>query len=202
MQTFNDTYKTIQSEAQGLFKEKGSRFISFAFNINDESQVKDHVNMLRRKYHDARHICYAFRLGHNEFRFRSNDDGEPSGTAGKPILGQITSHDLTDILIVVIRYFGGVLLGTSGLIIAYRSAAMECLKNASIIEKTIDKNFRVSFHYEQLNGVMKIIKDEHIVIVEQNLDCESEMFLIVPQSAFEKVKNRLLKIEKLIFRDL
>lgn len=196
-----DTYKTIQSEAQGLFKDKGSRFISFAFPVVEESQVRNYVNVLRKKYHDARHVCYAFRIGHHEYRDRANDDGEPSGTAGKPILGQIVGRELTDVLVIVVRYFGGVLLGTSGLINAYRIATIDCLNNAAIVKKTIEKNFEIFFNYDQMNHVMKIIKDGHIRIIEQHFDIDCNMILKVPLSAFDKVSDRLLKINKLTINE-
>lgn len=192
-----DTYKTIQSGAQGLFKDKGSRFLAFAFPVADEKQIKDQVNKLHRKYHDARHVCYAFRIGFKELNYRVNDDGEPSGTAGKPILGQITGNELTNILIVVVRYFGGVLLGTSGLINAYRSAAIDCINHAQIIEKTIDKNFEIFFNYEQLNLIMRIVKEEPVEVIQQNFEMSCTMSLRVRQSCYQRVKDRMLKIGKL-----
>ena len=195
----DDTYKTIQSEAQGLYKEKGSRFLAFAFPVSDERQIKDLVNKLRKKYHDARHVCYSFRIGFKDIYSRVNDDGEPSGTAGKPILGQITGDELTNILIVVVRYFGGVLLGTSGLTNAYRSATIDCINHSQIIEETIDKSFEIFFKFEQLNPVMRIVKDESVEIIHQNFEMNCTMSLRVRQSCYQRVKDRMLKIEQLTF---
>jgi uncharacterized YigZ family protein len=195
-----DTYKTIQSEAQGLFKDKGSRFLAFAYPVVDENQIKETVAKLRRKYHDARHICYAFHIGFREVYYRVNDDGEPSGTAGRPILGQITANNLTNILIVVVRYFGGVLLGTPGLINAYRSAAADCIHNAKLIEKTIDVNFEIQFKYEELSRIMKIVKEEPVEIMNQVLELNCIMNLRVRQSCYDRVKNKMLRIDSLIIQ--
>jgi len=197
-----DVYKTILSEIQGLFKDKGSRFIAFGFPVSDEKQAKEHVSKLRKKYHDARHVCYAFRIGHKEHYFRVNDDGEPSGTAGKPILGQISGNELTNILIVVVRYFGGVLLGTPGLINAYRSAAKDCINHAQIIEKTINKSFNIYFSYEQLNLIMRIVKDEPIEVIQQNFELNCVMGLRIRESLFPAIKDRLMKIDKLTLNEI
>lgn len=197
-----DAYKTIQSEVQGLFKDKGSRFISFGFPVENEQQVKEYISSLRKKYHDARHVCYAFQLGYQEHYYRVNDDGEPSGTAGKPILGQIAGKELTNILIVVVRYFGGVLLGTSGLMNAYRSAALDCLNHANIIEKTRNKDFTIFFNYGQLNLVMKILKDEPVEVLQQNFELNCTMSLRIRQSRYPGIKDRLMKIDKLTLDEI
>lgn len=151
-----DVYKTIAGTAEGLYKEKGSRFIALAYPVRTEEEVKEIVADLKSRYYDARHHCYAYRLGADLKKFRANDDGEPSSTAGKPILGQIVSAGLTDILIVVVRYFGGIKLGVSGLINAYRAAAADALAQAVVVEKTVDEVFRISFSYAALNEVMRV----------------------------------------------
>ena len=193
----NDVYKTISEDCTGLFKNKGSKFYSFAFPVFNEEEAKQHLNNLRKKYHDARHHCFAYILGQDGSVYRINDDGEPSGTAGKPIHGRIVSAGLTNILIVVVRYFGGTLLGTSGLIKAYRSAAEECLKNANIVELTVNVNFKINFKYEQMNKVMRIAKEGGIKIHSQDFgnDCSIEMS--IRKSKYEKVSGLLLALENL-----
>ncbi|MDR1973420.1 MAG: YigZ family protein [Bacteroidales bacterium] len=157
-----DTYKTISTSSEGLYKEKGSKFLAFAFPVNSKEEVEANIAILRKKYFDARHHCYAWRLATTPETFRANDDGEPSGTAGKPIYGQIISHEVTNILIVVVRYFGGVLLGTGGLVKAYKTAAAEALNNATIIEKIRTVSHTIKFPYEKTSAVMKILKDKNI----------------------------------------
>lgn len=157
---FSDTYKTIDSKADGLFKDRGSRFIALAIPVTTQEEIKSRLEELRKEYHDARHHCYAWVLSPDRQAWRVNDDGEPSGTAGKPILGQINSRELTNILVVVIRYFGGTLLGVSGLINAYRSAAADALDNASIIERHLVERWIVTFPYSAMNDVMKVLKDD------------------------------------------
>ena len=158
-QSAPDCYKSIASASKGIYKDKGSKFLAFAFPVTTLSQVKDLVAGIKKEYFDARHHCWAYRLGHTGEQFRYNDDGEPSSTAGKPIYGQILSNGLSDILIVVVRYFGGILLGTSGLIVAYKSAAADAIANATIIEKTATVRLKVEFNYLQMNAVMKCLKD-------------------------------------------
>ena len=155
-----DAYLTIKLSTEGLYKEKGSRFISYAFPVSTQEEIKMHLETLRRQHHAARHHCYAWMLGVNRDNFRSNDDGEPSGSAGRPILGQINSFNLTNILVVVVRYFGGKLLGVPGLINAYRTAAGSALLSAEIISLVELVNFEIEFPYASLNDIMKIIKDE------------------------------------------
>jgi uncharacterized YigZ family protein len=192
-----DTYKTIKSCSEGIYKEKGSKFLAFALPVRTADEVKNLLAQHRKEYYDARHVCYAYRLGADKTDFRANDDGEPSGTAGKPILGQIVSNDLTDTLIIVVRYFGGVLLGTGGLIVAYREAAADAFANAEIIEKTVDVQFSVHFPYEAMNAVMKVVKDENITIIEQQFDNECFMKLNIWKANYEMAKNKFLKIEGL-----
>ena len=170
-----DTYNTIQSPSEGSFKVKGSKFLSFAFPVETEEEIKTIVANLRKKYYDACHHCYAYILGYNSEKYRENDDGEPSGTAGKPICGQLRSRQLTNVLVVVVRYFGGTKLGASGLIDAYKNAASEVLQNAKIIEKTVMKEHQISFNYEQTNAVMKIVKDYNLQIISHGFDNRSEL---------------------------
>ncbi|HPS14142.1 MAG TPA: YigZ family protein, partial [Prolixibacteraceae bacterium] len=158
----NDTYKTIEAPSEGLFKDKGSKFISYAFPVASEDQVKEIVLQIRKEHFNARHHCYAYRLGYTGEKYRANDDGEPSGTAGRPIHGQLLSNDLTNVLIVVVRYFGGTLLGVSGLINAYKTAATEAIKNARIVTKIIELEYELVFDYMVQNSVMRIIKDEQL----------------------------------------
>ena len=165
-----DCYKSIAAPSRGLYKDKGSKFLSFAYPVSSEAQVKDIVASLRKEYFDARHHCYAYRLGLSGDRWRANDDGEPSSTAGRPILGQILSADLSDILIVVVRYFGGILLGTSGLTVAYKSAAADAIANGTIIEKVATQVFEIRFDYLQMNDVMKVLKELQIAPMEQSFD--------------------------------
>lgn len=163
-----DTYKTIIGVAEGIYTEKRSKFIAIAIPVHTVEEIKQHLDIYQKKYYDARHVCYAYMLGHERKDFRANDNGEPSGTAGKPILGQINSNGLTDILIVVVRYFGGIKLGTSGLIVAYKAAAAEAIANATIIEKTVDDEIAVAFEYPFMNDVMRIVKEEEPEILEQS----------------------------------
>ncbi|WP_167607553.1 IMPACT family protein [Maribellus sediminis] len=158
----NDEYKTIEKEATGYFKDKGSKFYSYAFPVKNEDEVKEYVQHLKKEHHSARHHCYAWRIGTEEIQTRANDDGEPSSTAGKPILGQLTSYEVTNILVVVVRYFGGTLLGVSGLINAYKNATIEALNNAEIISKLIENTFELKFEYPLLNAVMQVIKQENL----------------------------------------
>lgn len=192
-----DTFKTIQDTAQGLFTEKKSKFISYAIPVKSVEDVKTELEKYRKEYYDARHVCWAYMLGAERNEFRSNDDGEPSGTAGKPILGQINSNDLTDILILVVRYFGGIKLGTSGLIVSYREAASEAIVASEIIEKTVDIDIRFKFEYPFMNDVMKVVKDLEPIILEQQYDMDCIMELRIRKALFEQLKSRLEKIETL-----
>ena len=172
-----DTYRTIESPAEGLYKEKGSKFLAFTFPIDHESSIKEQLAFLQKKYHDARHHCYAWSLDPDRSLYRVNDDGEPSGSAGKPIFGQILSRDLTQLLVVVVRYFGGTKLGVGGLINAYRSAASVALDHSKIIECKVYDTLRLEFAYEQMNSVMKIIKDKQLDMEDQDFDMECAMTL-------------------------
>ncbi|MDR0349411.1 MAG: YigZ family protein [Tannerella sp.] len=190
-----DSYKTIQSLSEGYFSEKRSRFISYAVPVRTADEAKEWIAKYRKTYYDARHVCWAYMLGAERKTFRANDDGEPSSTAGKPILGQINSNGLTDILVVVIRYFGGIELGTSGLIAAYRTAAAEAIAAATVEERTVDEDITVAFEYPFLNEVMKIVKNMCPRIVSQTFEMTCEMTLRIRKSEAEMLKHRLLKVE-------
>jgi uncharacterized YigZ family protein len=196
----SDTYKTIISSSQGIYKEKGSRFISFTFPISGQEEIKPIIDKIKKEHHEARHHCYAYMLGHEKIIWRVNDDGEPSGTAGKPILGQINSFGLTNILIVVSRYFGGTLLGVSGLINAYRSAAISAIQNAELTEKTVNEYYEITYPYISMNDVMRILKEENLVQSEQSFDLECRILLNFRISVKEKVLNRLSRIDGLKYR--
>ncbi len=196
-----DVYKTIEAPSEGIYKEKGSRFISLAYPVVTEDEIREIVSRLKEKYYDARHHCYAWRLGAAKTHFRANDDGEPSSTAGKPILGQIQSNDLTNILIVVIRYFGGIKLGVSGLINAYREAAADAIANAEIIEKTVDEQIRIQFSYLAMNDVMKIVKEVAPDVLERNFEMACEMLLAIRQKDMPALRSRLEQVDSLIFLD-
>ncbi len=171
---FEDTYKTITRPSEGLFKDRGSKFIARAYPVLSEDEVKQRLEELRKEFHDARHHCYAYQLGVDKSAYRINDDGEPSGTAGRPIFGQIQSFDLTNVLIVVVRYFGGTKLGVSGLINAYKTASKEALEASNIITKTINEIYLVKFKYPEMNEVMRILKENNLTPFDQKfeLDCE------------------------------
>jgi len=196
----SDIYKTIATTSQGIFKEKGSRFVSFAVPILSQEEIKPIIDKIRKEHHEARHHCYAYIIGHERIIWRVNDDGEPSGTAGRPILGQINSFGLTNIIIVVSRYFGGTLLGVSGLINAYRSAAESALRNAELTEKTVNEYYKITYPYISMNDVMKILKEENIGQSEQSFDIECNILLNFRVSAKEKVLNRLSRIDGLNYR--
>lgn len=167
-----ERYLTIAGEAEGIYKDKGSKFLAFAVPAESIEDVKEQLEQFRQRYHDARHVCYAYMLGAERQDYRANDDGEPSGTAGRPILGQINSRQLTNILIVVVRYFGGILLGTGGLITAYKEAASDALSRAEIVEKDVMIGKTLRFPYEKMNEVMRLLKDTQAVITRQDFDGE------------------------------
>ena len=196
-----DLYKTIKEKAEGTYSEKRSKFLAFAIPVSTVDEVKQLVAEYQKKYYDARHVCYAYMLGAERTEFRTNDNGEPSGTAGKPILGQINSNELTNILIIVVRYFGGIKLGTSGLIIAYRMAAAEAINAAEIIEKTVDEDVTFMFEYPLMNDVMKVVKDLEPEIVSQQFDMDCQMTLRIRKGEMKRLKERLEKIETLKITD-
>lgn len=192
-----DLYRTVEVVAEGLYKEKGSKFLAFVYPVATEEQIREIITGIKGKYYDARHHCYAWRLGAAKTHFRMNDDGEPSSTAGKPIFGQIQSFDLTNVLIVVVRYFGGTKLGVSGLINAYREAAADAIRNAVIVEKTVDEILRIRFSYLVLNDVMKVIKEENPEVLERNFELSCEMLLAIRRKELPKLIERLEKIDSL-----
>lgn len=196
----SDIYTTIRKISKGIYKEKGSRFLSFAYPMTDEEKVKPVIDKIRKEHHEARHHCYAYMIGSERTVWRSNDDGEPSGTAGRPILGQINSFGLTNILIIVSRYFGGTLLGTSGLINAYKSAAASAIQNAGIIECTIQELYEIIFPFMSMNDVMKILKQDNIGQSEQKFDNECRMKISFRSSAQEEILASLSRIEGLEYR--
>ncbi len=193
----DDTYRTIRDLSEGYYTEKRSRFLSFALPVRTPDEVKTQVDAYRKKYYDARHVCWAYMLGPDRTTFRANDDGEPSSTAGKPILGQINSNNLTDILIIVVRYFGGIELGTSGLIVAYRTAAAEAIAAAHIEERTVDETITITFEYPHLNSVMRIVKEDKPDVLAQSFELTCEMTLRIRQSRMDALKSRLLKVDSL-----
>lgn len=194
-----DEFLTItDTPAEGFYSEKRSKFLAFAFHVTSEEEVKQYVAEFRKKYYDARHVCWAYMLGADRTDFRTNDDGEPSSTAGKPILGQINKNELTDILIIVVRYYGGVNLGTSGLIVAYRTAAAEAIANAEIVSQFVEEEVVFDFPYIMMNDVMKIIKDMSPRIISQTYDNTCEMKLSIRKSEAPMLKS---KFDKLAFKD-
>jgi uncharacterized YigZ family protein len=194
---FDDTYKTLETTSQGLYKEKGSRFISYAIPVKEEADIKKELEILRQKYHDARHHCYAYILGFDKSATRANDDGEPSGTAGKPILGQIIATDLTNILIVVIRYFGGVKLGVSGLILAYRTAARNAIEKAAIVTRLISDVYELEFGYIAMNEVMRIIKEESCTILSTEFELQNKLTIMARKRSSNIVYEKLQKVNTL-----
>lgn len=190
-----DTYKTITEISESIYTEKRSKFIAAALPVHSLDEIKAYLDTYQKKYYDARHVCYAYMLGADRKDFRANDNGEPSGTAGKPILGQINSNELTDILVIVVRYFGGIKLGTSGLIVAYRAAASEAIAAAAIIEKTVDEEVTVMFEYPFMNDIMRIVKEEEPEILRQSYDMDCSMTLRIRKSIMPKLRARLEKVE-------
>lgn len=194
-----DEFLTItDTPAEGFYSEKRSKFLAFAFHVTSEEEVKQYVAEFRKKYYDARHVCWAYMLGADRTDFRANDDGEPSSTAGKPILGQINKNELTDILIIVVRYYGGVNLGTSGLIVAYRTAAAEAIANAEIVSQFVEEEVVFDFPYIMMNDVMKIIKDMSPRIISQTYDNTCEMKFSIRKSEAPMLKA---KFDKLAFKE-
>lgn len=194
-----DTYKTINSPAEGIYKEKGSKFLSFVLPVNNAEEVKVIVTDFRKRYFDARHICYAYMIGSSRIEFRVNDDGEPSGTAGRPIMGQINSHELTNIIVIVVRYFGGILLGTGGLATAYKEAAIDAISNAQIVEKTESETIHIQFDYIQLNKVMQIVKEMNPEVLSQHFDNLCSMQLSIRKQNVSLLISKFAKIIGLIF---
>ena len=188
MQNIIDSYKTItQPSKEGLFKDRGSKFYGYAFPISNEEEIKEKIELLKKQHYNARHWCYAWQLGKNYDHYRANDDGEPSNSAGMPIYGQLQSFNVTNVLIVVVRYFGGTKLGVGGLIKAYKNGAKLALENSNIIDKTINEKFLIKFEYPEMNTVMRIIKDEKISIINQKLELNCEFIISIRKKEAEKV---------------
>lgn len=189
-----DEFKTISAISEGYYTEKRSKFLAFAHHVESVDEIKDILASYRKKYYDARHVCYAYMLGAERLDFRANDDGEPSSTAGKPILGQINSNELTDILIVVVRYYGGVNLGTSGLIVAYKTAAADAIAHASVEIRQVEERIVYDFPYVMMNQVMKIVKEMSPRIISQDYDNTCRITLSIRESMAETLRNKLEKL--------
>lgn len=192
-----DQYKTIKFPSEGLFKDKGSKFLAFAFPFEDENELKKYIEPLRKEHFKAVHFCYAYRIGLDKTNFRVNDDGEPSGSAGRPILNVLLSKEITNILVVVVRYWGGTLLGVPGLINAYKSATEEALTNAEIIEKTVNDVYQITFGYVQMNDIMKVVKDFDLKIKNQQFDNQCIVELEFRQNITSQIIGRLEKIDEI-----
>lgn len=197
-----DQYRTIAAPTEGLFRERGSRFISFALPVENEDEIKGAIDRLKKEYHDARHHCYAWRLGAGDDRYRLNDDGEPTGTAGRPVFGQIRQRELSDVLVVVVRYFGGTLLGVSGLIEAYRRSAADALDRADIVEKRMLELLSLEFGYNVLNAVMKVVKDFDLSFDRKRFDMDCSLSLHVWKRNLPAVKKRLSGIPGCTFTEI
>ena len=191
---FEDTYKTIAAPSVGSYSEKRSKFLAYAFPVVTEAQAKERITEIQKKHNDARHHCYAYILGPNKDAYRMNDNGEPSGTAGRPIHGQLLSKDLTNTLVIVVRYFGGIKLGVSGLQNAYKIAAKEALEAATIIEKTIDEVYDVTFEYLQMNAVMQLMKDPHVTILQQQSDLNCTIRFSIRRREADRIVDALKKV--------
>ena len=193
---FDDTYKTLKTFSKGIYTEKGSKFIALAFPVSHEEEIKSHIAETKKSYYDARHHCYAYILGADKSAYRVNDDGEPSGTAGRPIHGQLLSYDITNVLLVVVRYFGGIKLGVPGLINAYRAAAKEAILNNEITEKTVDETYKVYFDYLKMNEVMQLLKQDEVKINNQEYEDQYVITFTIRRSMARKIIEALQKLGK------
>lgn len=201
MAELKDSYLTIAEPAEAIYKERSSKFLTYAYPVENEEEIKELLDALRKQYYDATHHCYAYRLGPQGEAYRANDDGEPSGTAGKPILGQLLSANLTNCLVVVVRYFGGTKLGVSGLIQAYKESTAEVIAVSKIVEKTVDSIIKINFDYISMNGVMRVIKEMSPRIDEQIFDNLCSMTLRIRESEAEQLKAKLLKVDYLTIEE-
>ncbi len=198
-----DTYKTIKSSGKEvLFKDRNSKFYGYAFPIKTEDDVKNIISELKKQHHTARHHCYAWQIGTENKRYRSNDDGEPSNSAGQPIFGQIQSFEITNVLVVIVRYFGGVKLGVGGLINAYRTSAAMAIEASEIIEKTINKDFVIIFEYKDMNKVMRIIKDYDLKIIKQELELSCKIYISVRKKFVDKIKDVFSSLYEIKIKEL
>lgn len=195
MAEIKDTYQTLAVKSNGIYKEKGSKFISFAYPVNNIETIKTILEELKKEFYDSRHICYAYRLGYEGEDYRMNDDGEPSGTAGKPIYGQILSHEITNVLITVIRYFGGTKLGVSGLIQAYKASALDALNNNTIQEKIIYETLTINFDYPTMNDIMQLVKNQNLMVLYQDFRITCSMQIAVRKNDFEMILSQLQNID-------
>lgn len=196
-----DTFRTIAASSEGLYKEKMSKFLAFAEPCRTVEEAKEIIAIYRKEYYDARHVCWAYMIGWERKDYRSNDDGEPSGTAGKPILGQINSFDLTDLVVIVVRYFGGIKLGTSGLIEAYRAAAAEALTAATIEERLVEDVIRIKFEYPSVGDVMRIVKEENATVLRQDFALDCRLDLALRLSVMPRLVERLEQLRTVTFCD-
>ena len=190
-------FLTISYASEGLYKAKGSKFLAFAYPVSSEEEVKEKLDFLRKKYFDARHHCYAYRLGADGERYRANDDGEPANSSGKPILGQLIARNLTNVLVVVVRYFGGILLGVGGLAQAYKQAAADALFHAEIVTEAVTETCRLTFAYADMNPVLKVVKDMDLECFAQDFNLTCTMKVKVPKNLFGQMKKRLEQVESL-----
>lgn len=198
-----DTYKTItEASEEVLFKDKNSKFFGYAFPVKSEEEAKEHLEALKKQHHQARHWCYAWQTGKEDFQYRANDDGEPSNSAGMPIYGQIQSFEVTNVLVVVVRYFGGVKLGVGGLINAYKTAAQMALQTSKIVERTIDKKFLIKFDYPEMNIVMRIIKENNLNVLDQNLELDCRIYISVRKKDSEEIFQKFESTYKVEIKEL
>ncbi|MEN7548894.1 YigZ family protein [Rapidithrix thailandica] len=196
-----DSYLTIKSPSEGLYKEKGSKFLAYAYPVTDEEKIKEILQSLKKEYYDARHHCYAFMLGKDKNRYRANDDGEPGNSAGVPILNQIRSKEVTDVLVVVVRYFGGTKLGVSGLINAYKTAAAEALDQAEIVEAFVTQHLTIRFEYMDMNDVMRVAKEYDLDLSQQTFDEKCNINFEIREGILDEVKGKLEKVPSLEFAE-
>lgn len=197
MSEIKDSYKTIKTPSEGFFKDRGSKFFGYAYPISSEQELKSKIEVLKKEHHTARHHCYAYRLKQDYSVYRANDDGEPTNAAGKPILGQIDAKDLTNVGVVVVRYFGGTKLGVGGMMNAYKTAALEVLSNAEIIECTIDDEFEISFGYPEMNTVMRFMKDLSIVVKSQTMELDCKITFAIRKKEAQKVQDKFTGLKNI-----
>lgn len=199
---FSDEYKTLAEPSKGTFRDRGSRFLAFAFPVTSELEVKKQLEALRKQYYDATHHCYAYVLGFDKSAYRVNDDGEPAGTAGRPIYGQILSADLTNVLIVVVRYYGGTKLGVPGLINAYKTASYDAINNATMVQRVVKELYQIEYSYELMNDVMKIIKEENLEVINNEFGMKCVILVAVRHSESPRIGARFSKLNQLIINYL
>lgn len=197
-----NTFLTLKTLGEGLYKNKGSRFLSFAMPVSDAKTAMETIKIYRKRFYDAKHVCFAYKIGSEAYEVRASDDGEPSGTAGRPILGQINSKNITNVLIIVVRYFGGILLGTGGLIEAYKNAAADALQNSKIIEQTIENQINITFEYLILNNVMKIVKDFDLKILNQSFEMNCTMQIAVKKSITKLIAQKFIETNGVILQNI